>query len=86
MAVAGRERPPQLGFADALELTVLVARKAPAGTRGSLRAGSCATSRRILTRRSTKPCWPRHARGMIWCFLKEPQLGAGAGAGVRPPL
>jgi hypothetical protein len=46
---------------DALELTVLVARKDRAGTSGSPRAGSCASSRRILTRRSKKLCWLRRA-------------------------
>jgi len=49
MAVAAAKDLPQLSLADALELTVLVAWKDPAGIRGSRPAGSCASSRRIHT-------------------------------------
>jgi hypothetical protein len=61
MAVAAARDLPQLSLLDALELTVLVARKDLGVTSGWRPAGCCATSRRILTRRSTKPCWPRRA-------------------------
>jgi hypothetical protein len=43
-ALAAAKDLPQLDLLDALELTVLVARKDRAGTRGSPRAGSCAAS------------------------------------------
>jgi hypothetical protein len=61
LRIGGRTRPSATGPADALVLTVLVARKDPGRHQRVLRAGSCATSRRILTRRSTKPRWPRRA-------------------------
>jgi hypothetical protein len=48
MAGSRGERPPQLSVVDALELTVLVARKDSRGTSGSLRGGSRATSKSTL--------------------------------------
>jgi len=53
-AVAAARELPQLTLDDALELTLLVARKDPLGIRASPPVGCSATSKKILWSRSRR--------------------------------
>jgi hypothetical protein len=58
-ALAAARELPQLSLEDALELTLLVARKTGAAISGSQHAGCCATSKKIPRRLSRRSHWPR---------------------------
>jgi hypothetical protein len=57
-AVAAARELPQLTLIDALELTMLIARKDPGRYPRVAAGGSSACSRSIPTRRSRTPVWP----------------------------
>jgi hypothetical protein len=61
VAEATAKELPPLSLTDALELTMLIAERIRAGILASPRAGCCATSRSVTTRRLTRLRWSRAA-------------------------